>query len=178
MPSDVELAHELIENGVSVIIGHHPHVVQGFEQYKNGLIFYSLGNFIYDPWSERIFVEKKLKERTESIIVSIGFLKDRIDNFEIIPTKITKDKTVRLMDKFEEEDFFRRFQKLNENINNPKIFYGAAAENLMEREIKTYWNLFKKNPFRAVLLFVRNFKVRYVKMGFYFLLKRVNSNGR
>ncbi|MBM4370129.1 MAG: CapA family protein [Deltaproteobacteria bacterium] len=31
--------------GVDVVIGHHPHVVQGIERYGNGLIFYSLGNF-------------------------------------------------------------------------------------------------------------------------------------
>jgi len=32
--------------GVDIVIGHHPHVVQGIEHYKDGLIFYSLGNFM------------------------------------------------------------------------------------------------------------------------------------
>ena len=32
--------------GVDVVIGHHPHVVQGVERYKDGVIFYSLGNFM------------------------------------------------------------------------------------------------------------------------------------
>ncbi len=31
--------------GVDIVIGHHPHVVQGIERYGKGLIFYSLGNF-------------------------------------------------------------------------------------------------------------------------------------
>jgi poly-gamma-glutamate capsule biosynthesis protein CapA/YwtB (metallophosphatase superfamily) len=30
-----------------VIIGHHPHVLQGVERYKSGIIFYSLGNFTF-----------------------------------------------------------------------------------------------------------------------------------
>jgi AmmeMemoRadiSam system protein B len=45
-----ELAHALIDMGVDCIIGHHPHVVQGVEVYKNKPIFYSLGNFIFDQY--------------------------------------------------------------------------------------------------------------------------------
>jgi gamma-polyglutamate biosynthesis protein CapA len=45
-----EIAHKLIDAGVDMIIGHHPHVVQGFELYKNKPIFYSLGNFIFDQY--------------------------------------------------------------------------------------------------------------------------------
>ena len=48
-----ELSHALIDAGADVIIGHHPHVVQPIEVYKNGLIFYSLGNFISDQLGER-----------------------------------------------------------------------------------------------------------------------------
>lgn len=45
-----ELAHKLIDAGASVIIGSHPHVVQEVEKYNNKLIFYSLGNFIFDQY--------------------------------------------------------------------------------------------------------------------------------
>lgn len=44
---EVELAHLLIDSGVDVIMGHHPHVVQRVEMYKGKPIFYSLGNFIF-----------------------------------------------------------------------------------------------------------------------------------
>ncbi|MDA3803083.1 MAG: AmmeMemoRadiSam system protein B [Patescibacteria group bacterium] len=48
-----ELAHDLIDSGVDLIIGHHPHVVQELEIYNNKPIFYSLGNFIFDQyWSK------------------------------------------------------------------------------------------------------------------------------
>ncbi|MBN1960231.1 MAG: CapA family protein [Deltaproteobacteria bacterium] len=43
-----QLAHWLVHNGVNFVIGHHPHVVQPVAEYKNGLIAYSLGNFIFD----------------------------------------------------------------------------------------------------------------------------------
>ena len=41
---------QMIEAGADVIIGHHPHVVENIEVYKNKLIFYSLGNFIFDQY--------------------------------------------------------------------------------------------------------------------------------
>ncbi|MCI6152848.1 MAG: CapA family protein [Fusobacterium perfoetens] len=44
-PKQRKIAYDLIENGVDIIIGHHPHVLQGIEKYKNGIIIYSLGNF-------------------------------------------------------------------------------------------------------------------------------------
>jgi len=59
----VGIAHQLIEAGADIIIGHHPHVVQPLEEYvsreenertseRKGLIFYSLGNFAFwQPFS-------------------------------------------------------------------------------------------------------------------------------
>lgn len=43
-----ELAHRAIDSGAKIIIGHHPHVIEDTEVYKNGFIAYSLGNFIFD----------------------------------------------------------------------------------------------------------------------------------
>lgn len=40
-------ARKAIDAGADVVIGHHPHVLQGIECYKNGIIFYSLGNFTF-----------------------------------------------------------------------------------------------------------------------------------
>lgn len=45
-----KIARKLIDSGADIIIGHHPHVVQGMEIYKNRPIFYSLGNFIFDQY--------------------------------------------------------------------------------------------------------------------------------
>ncbi len=42
-----EMAHKAIDAGANLVIGHHPHVVQGIEEYKGGLIIYSLGNLVF-----------------------------------------------------------------------------------------------------------------------------------
>jgi len=47
------LAHRAVDDGAKIVIGHHPHVVEDTEVYKNSYIAYSLGNFIFDQsWSK------------------------------------------------------------------------------------------------------------------------------
>lgn len=41
------LAHKIIDEGADLIIGHHPHVLQGIERYKGKMIVYSMGNFCF-----------------------------------------------------------------------------------------------------------------------------------
>eukprot|EP00736_Rhodelphis_marinus_P004815 Rmarinus@m.22209 len=44
----MEQSRFLIDSGADIVMGHHPHVGQGFEFYKDKLIIYSLGNFLFD----------------------------------------------------------------------------------------------------------------------------------
>ncbi len=46
-------ARTFIDAGTDIILGSHPHVPQGVEVYKNKLIVYSLGNFIFDSFSRK-----------------------------------------------------------------------------------------------------------------------------
>ncbi len=42
------LSRKAIDAGARIVVGHHPHVVEEVERYKDGVIAYSLGNFIFD----------------------------------------------------------------------------------------------------------------------------------
>ncbi|NCB92606.1 MAG: CapA family protein [Clostridia bacterium] len=48
-PDDIQktLAHAAIDNGADLVLGHHPHVLQGIEKYNGKNIVYSLGNFCF-----------------------------------------------------------------------------------------------------------------------------------
>jgi poly-gamma-glutamate synthesis protein (capsule biosynthesis protein) len=78
----INLAHEIIDAGVDIIIGHHPHVLQPVEKYKNRIIAYSLGNFVSDMCSD---VAKK------SAILKIIFDKKSIKDVDLIPIYINKN---------------------------------------------------------------------------------------
>ncbi|HWQ31129.1 MAG TPA: CapA family protein, partial [Negativicutes bacterium] len=75
-----ELAHEAINNGADIIIGHHPHVLQSIEKYKGKLIIYSLGNFVFD---------RQLPQGTnETAVVDISFDRSGWKKVRVIPVSI------------------------------------------------------------------------------------------
>lgn len=49
-----KIARDIINAGADIVWGHHPHVIQETEKYKNGVIFYSLGNFIFSHLTPNI----------------------------------------------------------------------------------------------------------------------------
>lgn len=72
------LAHKLIDMGASVVVGHHVHCLQGYEEYKNGLICYSLGNFLFSP---QLVVPGKIdsyrtKDNNMAAMLSVNFSKN------------------------------------------------------------------------------------------------------
>lgn len=60
----VAFARAAVEAGASVVVGHHPHVVQPVERYRGGAIFYSLGNLVFDQFHRRDTREGLLAEAT------------------------------------------------------------------------------------------------------------------
>ena len=73
---------KLIDAGASVVFGSHPHVLQATEWYKNGLIVYSQGNFIF-PGMEG------MNGATESEILRLGFVKGKLAYLEQYPCKLS-----------------------------------------------------------------------------------------
>jgi poly-gamma-glutamate synthesis protein (capsule biosynthesis protein) len=46
----IQFAHAAVDAGADVVVGSGPHVLRGIEIYKGKVIFYSLGNFIFENW--------------------------------------------------------------------------------------------------------------------------------
>ncbi|MEX2190715.1 MAG: CapA family protein [Bacteroidota bacterium] len=63
LPDDwqVALARRVVDAGADLIIGHHPHVLQGIERYKGAVIAYSLGNFVFGGNSMHTYETAVLK---------------------------------------------------------------------------------------------------------------------
>lgn len=72
-----KLAHVFIDAGAHAVFGHHPHVVQEIEEYKDRVIFYSLGNFIFDQYFSKAVME--------GLLVKVS-LEDEKVQYELFPT--------------------------------------------------------------------------------------------
>lgn len=83
-------AHSLIDMGFDLVIGMHPHVLQGYEVYKSKYIYYSIGNFLFDmSWDKTKYgVIVNLDICNDNIVVSHSFI--RIEN-DFIPRIVNDD---------------------------------------------------------------------------------------
>ena len=79
----IEFGHKLIDWGTTLVVGHHPHVVEPTEEYKNGLIVYSLGNFIFD--------QRFSKETMEGGLLELRFNKSGIESYSIKKVGLDKN---------------------------------------------------------------------------------------
>jgi len=70
LPAHRRLAHALIDAGATVVIGHHPHVIQGIEYYKGKMIAYSLGNFFFPLESYSNSQAERLKDKHEGLVLN------------------------------------------------------------------------------------------------------------
>jgi poly-gamma-glutamate synthesis protein (capsule biosynthesis protein) len=80
----VELGHAAIESGAAAVIGHHPHVLQAAERYRDGVILYSLGNFAFGSYSPSSRVGAAAELIFEgSTLRSVRLHTLNVDNFEV-----------------------------------------------------------------------------------------------
>lgn len=126
------LYRSFIDAGAKAVIGNHTHCPQGYEVYKEGLIFYSLGNFVFE---KRVFhgLKDKLKQMIKKLIRydgpnfwNIGYLvaldiDNKKINFELIPVVYKNNKLLEM--EYEQKEHFLLYIQQLSNIINDKEEY-------------------------------------------------------
>lgn len=134
-PAHLSLGRKLIDLGFDLVIGHHPHSAQGFEQYRERWIFYSLGNFFFADHSTSIdgrrYSVKWMPRRSWGLV---PIFRATDDALELVEVKIVRSSR-RGMPKFVTGGYLRR--KLGRLSND------LAAEN--------YWRCYRKWSAREAL---------------------------
>ncbi len=88
--NQVTLAYLAIDEGADVVVGHHPHVVQGIDEYKGKMIAYSLGNFCFGgnthptEMDTFIFQQKFILDGKRNITGS---------EYKVIPCRVSSETT-------------------------------------------------------------------------------------
>lgn len=107
--SQRNIARFSIDNGADLIVGHHPHVIQTIEKYKDKMIFYSLGNFCFggntNPSDKDTFIlqtkfnieDDTLKSYDIKIIPCSISSRDNINDYSPIP--LDGDNKIRVINK-------------------------------------------------------------------------------
>jgi len=105
-----ELARLAINSGANIVLGHHPHVLQGIEEYKKGLIAYSLGNFAFGAY--------RGSEIREGVLLQIKVNKFGIQDYSLIPIDISPKARYqpKLLEGKEKQAVLDRINKYSEYI--------------------------------------------------------------
>lgn len=117
-----DLAHLAIDSGADLIIGHHPHWIQSIEIYKERLIVYSHGNFIFDQlWSQKT---------REGVIGEYTFYEDKLIEARFLPIFINDTYQPYLLEGEEKE---RVLESMEEASRKPwSIQEGKATNDLVD----------------------------------------------
>lgn len=112
-PKQSSMARAFIDAGASVVVGHHPHVPQGVELYKNGVIVYSLGNFLFGSYNYY---------QTDNYIAGFLFnsITKKLETLQIIPINGRYYKyghRVNVIQNERAESFWKRFLVMNSLLN-------------------------------------------------------------
>jgi len=137
--SDRETAHKLIDSGADLIIGHHAHVIQSFEIYKEKYIFYGIGNFIFPDldiptqYDGKEFRARRIKkqeiENRRSMVITldnnfnIDFFTVVLENSTVKKSKFPIPKWLPNSDiNFKKRlKYYNKYLMLKRFIRNPKI---------------------------------------------------------
>lgn len=98
------MGKQFIDAGADVVIGSHPHVLQGFESYNGKLIVYSLGNFIFSQTIDSTaLLNIDVNERNEL-------------TYQIIPCTTSNGKTMELTDPDKIQEAYQYLSSISEGV--------------------------------------------------------------
>lgn len=101
----VEIGRFTIDMGADLVVGNHPHVIQGYEIYKEKPIFYALGNFVFDQmWSS---------ETRIGVLLKIDLLGNKITSFSFYPVRIDNYAQPKFIEGEEKEAVLENLNRIN-----------------------------------------------------------------
>ena len=81
----VTLGRAAIDAGAAAVVGHHPHLLQGIGRYRDGVILYSLGNFVFGSYSP---------DAVRSAIAEMQFRNGRVREVKLYPINVLNTEVV------------------------------------------------------------------------------------
>lgn len=180
--SDQERLRRWIDMGVDVILGHHPHVCQGFEPYRDGLIAYSLGEIVFDPRAGNVLSRESLDLRKQSVVLTCRFTDNRLSHFDTAPFETDDDHVPRIATGEAAASIIRRLQRLSEplagdGLRSVRVMEEAGVR-LAAHEIRVLLFHLRRLNFAYLAGKLARIRWRHIRMAAGFLRRRMLPNRR
>lgn len=123
-PEEIRTARNVIDAGANLIIGHHPHVLRGIEEYHGGYIVYSLGNFVCDMvWDDTL---------RSSMIFQCQLTQDGVKDINLIPTYTNNNFQPEILERKQAELALSKMDSLSKSLATETM---AEYDKLSEKYI-------------------------------------------
>lgn len=123
-----------IDAGADLVVGHHPHVPQGWEQYNGGMIFYSLGNFLFD----KIYSSNRNNVEKEGLVIDVKFDGDTLTSVRLLPTEASDHRIHHLGKQRDRAEYLDYLHSLADIVSDTTILEAYWQVIAVDRFIKYY----------------------------------------
>jgi len=174
-PRQRDFAREAALAGADIIIGHHPHVLQGYERIGRCLVFYSLGEFLFDPNLGRVVEPQWEQKRGVTGILKVLWERGQVKEFRMIPFQRDPHFHLVSLEKRQNEEFQKWFAEISSIYEDydPKTFYEATDCGIAEHAFKVLaYNLKKGNLSYLVGSLVR-IRGRHLRIAWTYFFNRM-----
>lgn len=167
--------------GASIVLGHHSHVPQGIERWKNSIIFYGLPDFVRPvPLDDDEVYTGMERNAYQSFIATMDVGSSQVVDWKITPCILDDSLQTRPAEEHEASEIMRHIENLSEDITvgrSDKLHLHHASTNFSKAYSKSLWRSFKMGGLPWFWRRLKTAKLHHFKILLYSALNRIRATG-
>jgi len=163
-PRVLEAAQVIADAGADVVLGHHPHVLQGAERRGRTLIAYSLGDTVFNCRAGDFHTAVAAEKRLESGVFTVHFA-SRAHGVELLPTRLDADGIPVAASGAEAEAIQARWRAISAGLaEGGAAFARESASTLLQYELQSLATYVRQGRWGRVLRLLGQVRPRHLSV--------------
>lgn len=194
-PRQREFVREAVEAGADLVIGHHPHVLQGWQTWERSdasgqaIVFYSLGEFLWDPQVGDVVEPRWDAARRKTAIVEVTVVPQenavvskapfRLD-VQVVPYQRTERFELCERTGADAEEFREWWNEISAiyDAYDPQIYLDAAGQGVVQHTVKVLGHNLLRGNLRYLVRSASRIRGRHLAIAWAHLRRRLRGASR
>jgi poly-gamma-glutamate synthesis protein (capsule biosynthesis protein) len=177
-PEDRELARRIAGAGADLILGHHPHVIQGVEQLDGTHVVYSMGNFIFDINAGRVEHGFDPEDLRSAYMIEVELDASGVARLRTVPIWLDDDGIGGVAAGDRGERIAERVESCSEQIEEGAVgVWEHAGGTLVRHKLKCMRVSLRDGGIRFVFSELKRVRMRHFKLLWGYIVGRLRRDG-
>lgn len=166
-PDDMATARAIVAAGANLVLGHHPHVVQGIETAAHGAVAYSLGEFVFDPQAGNYYARVARETRRRSLVFRAEVGREGAALLPPLAVHAGDDLCPRLLEGDEANRALAELERLSASLADPAVrrdFWRYAGRQLLAYEISGLWDELRRGEIAHFVARLPRLRPRHLRL--------------